>query len=97
MITPKCGCNHSLAVICGVFAGGAVALFFAQGRCLDAGGRLSETAWTCAAGGATRSLWTLVTPGIAVAASLAAIAVYFAVAAIGRRWLFRYGSLQGFR
>jgi hypothetical protein len=90
----KCGCNHSLAVFCGVFAGGAIALFFAGRGCVSGGGRLSDTAWTCEVGGATSSLWALVTPGIAVAALLVAVVVYFAVAAAGRRWLFRYGSLQ---
>jgi hypothetical protein len=93
----KCGCNHSLAVICGVFAGGAVALLLTGRGCVSGGGRLSDTAWTCEVAGATSSLWAMVTPGIAGAALLVAIAVYFAVAAVGRRWLFRYGSLQGFR
>jgi len=89
----KCGCNHSLAVICGVFSGMAVALFLAEGRCLDGGGRVSDTAWSCqAASGAVGSVWGLVTPGIAAAAVLVGIAVYFAVSILGRRWLFRYGG-----
>ncbi len=88
----KCGCNHSLAVICGVFAAIAVALVLAEGRCADSGGTASDTAWLCeAASGAATSLWAFVTPGIAAAALLAGVPVYFAVAAAGRRWLFRYG------
>jgi hypothetical protein len=90
----KCGCNHSLAVICGVFAGMAVALLLAENRCLDGGGRVSDAAWSCqAASGAIGSLWTLVTPGIAAVAVLFGIAVYFAVSFLGRRWLFRYGNI----
>lgn len=86
----KCGCNHSLAVICGVFAGIAVALFLAGDNCLDAGGRLSDTAWTCeAASGAMSSLWGLMTPGIVAAAVFVGIPVYFAVTVVGRRWFFR--------
>ncbi len=89
----KCGCNYSLAAICGIFGGGAVALFLAEDRCLDAGGRLSDAAWTCElASAAITSVWTLVTPGIAAAAVLAGIPVYFAMTFIGRRWLFRYGK-----
>lgn len=90
----RCGCNHSLAVICGAFAGIAVALFLAENRCLDSGGRVSDSAWSCqAASGAVGSLWGLVTPGIATAAVLTGIAVYFAVSVFGRRWLFRYGNI----
>jgi hypothetical protein len=89
----RCACNHSLAVICGVFAGTAVALYLAGQRCLDAGGRLSDTAWTCEiAPGAIHSLWGLVTPGIVAAAVAIGVPVYFAVAALGRRWFFRYGK-----
>ena len=89
----RCGCNHSLAVICGVFAGVAVALLLAEDRCLDAGGRLSDAAWTCeAATGAISSLWTLISPGIVVLAAFVGIAVYLAVFVAGRRWLFRYGK-----
>ena len=92
----KCGCNHSLAVICAVFAGSAVALFLAGDRCLDGGGRLSDTAWTCeAASGAIRSLWGLVTPGIIALAILVGVPVYFSLAALGRRWIFRYGKHHG--
>lgn len=88
----KCGCNHSLAVICGVFAAIAVALVLAERVCVDSGGKASDTAWLCeAASGAATSLWAFVTPGIAAMALLAGVPVYFAVAAAGRRWLFRYG------
>lgn len=86
----KCACNYSLAVICGVFAAIAVALVLAEGRCLEGGGRVSDTAWVCeAASGAVGLLWGLVTPGIAAVALLVGVAIYFAVAFTGRRWLFR--------
>jgi len=91
----KCGCNHSLAVICGVFAGMAVTLFLAGERCLEAGGRLSDTAWTCEVAGTVSSLWGLVTPGIVAAAVFVGVLVYFAVTVLGRRWLFRYGKHRG--
>lgn len=92
----KCGCNHSLAVICGIFAGVAVALFLAEDRCLDAGGRLSDTAWTCElASGAISSLWGWVTPGIITLAVFVGIPVYFAVTVFARRWIFRYGRNHG--
>lgn len=95
-IGTNCGCNRSLAVICGIFAGGAVALFLAGDRCLDAGGKLSDTAWTCeVATGAISSLWRLVTPGIIAVAVLIGILVYFAVTVIGRRWISRYGKHHG--
>jgi drug/metabolite transporter (DMT)-like permease len=88
----KCGCNHSFAVICGTFAGIAVALFLAGDRCLDRGGRVSDTAWFCEdVSGAVSSLWGLVSPGMYAVAFLVGVAVYFVVAALGRRWLFRYG------
>jgi hypothetical protein len=89
----KCGCNHSLAVICGTFASIAVALFLAEGNCLDRGGRVSDTAWSCeGAAGAVTSLWGLVTPGIVALMVPVGVLVYFAVALLGRRWLFRYGK-----
>jgi hypothetical protein len=92
----RCGCNRSLAVICGIFAGIAVALFLAEDRCLDAGGRLSDTAWTCeVASGAISSLWGLVTPGIIAVAVLVGILVCFAVIVFGRKWIFRYGKHHG--
>ena len=92
----KCGCNHSLAVICGTFASIAVALFLAEDRCLDAGGRVSDTAWSCeAASGAVSLLWGLVTPGIVAVMTFVGILVYVAVAVLGRRWLFRYGKHHG--
>jgi hypothetical protein len=86
----NCGCTRSLGVICGVFAGIGVALFLAEDRCLDAGGRVSDTAWSCeAASGAVSSLWAFATPGIIAVAVFVGIPVYFAVTALGRRWLFR--------
>jgi hypothetical protein len=92
----RCGCNRSLAVICSVFAGMAVALFLAEGRCLDAGGQLSDTAWTCkVASGAIGSLWGWITPGIIAVAILVGLPVYFAVAAFGRRWIFGFGKHRG--
>ena len=90
----KCGCNHSLALICGAFASMAVALFLAEDRCLEGGGRLSDAAWSCRdASGAVGSLWGLVTPGTAAVAVVVGIAVYLAASALGRRWLFRYGKI----
>jgi hypothetical protein len=92
----KCGCNHSLAVICGFFASIAVALFLAEDRCLDSGGKVSDAAWICeGASGAVSSLWGLVTPGILAVAVFVGIPVYFVVAVLGRRWLFRYGKHRG--
>jgi len=92
----KCGCNHSLGIICGVFASMAAALLVAERNCVDSGGRASDAAWSCeAASGASSSLWLLVTPGVAAVAILVGLAVYFAVTALGRRWLFRYGNHHG--
>ena len=92
----KCRCNHSLAIICAVFAGVAVALFLAEGRCLDVGGRLSDNAWTCEVlSGPVSSLWGLVTPAIIAVAVLVGVSVYFAVTVLGRRWIFRYGKHHG--
>jgi threonine/homoserine/homoserine lactone efflux protein len=92
----KCGCNHSLAVICGVFVGIMVALLLAEDRCLDAGGKLSDTAWTCEVNSGTiSSLWGLVTAGITAVAVFVGVLVYFAVTFFGRRWIFRYGKRRG--
>ena len=90
----KCGCNHSLAVICGLFASLAAALFIAEGRCLDAGGRLSDVSWACETPwGSLSPLWNLITPGVvATMVIVVGVPVYFAVAYAGRRWLFRYGN-----
>ena len=90
----KCGCNHSLAVVCALFASLAVAVLLAEDRCLDGGGRVSDAAWTCEmAGGAVASLWSLVAPQTAVlVAAAVGLPVYVAVVAIGRRWLFPYGG-----
>jgi hypothetical protein len=89
----KCGCNRSLAVIAGAFAGMAVALFLAEDRCLDLGGRVSDSAWSCqAAGGAAVSLWSLVTPGIAALMAITGVLVYLAANALGRRWLLKLPS-----
>lgn len=92
----RCGCNHSLAVVCGVLASLAVALLLAEDRCRELGSRVSDAAWSCeAVSGAVVSLWSLVTPGIAVAAILAGVPVYLATSFLGRRWLFRYGDHPG--
>jgi hypothetical protein len=86
----KCGCVHSFGVICGAFAGMALALLLAEGRCLDAGGRVSDAAWQCeAASGAVSSLWQFATPGILALAALLAVAVYWAASALGRRLILR--------
>lgn len=92
-----CGCNHSLAVICGIFASIGAAALLAERRCLDAGGRLSDVAWSCeSASGALGSLWHFVTPGaLAWVALLVGIPVYVAVSFIGRRWIFKYGKGHG--
>jgi hypothetical protein len=88
----RCGCNHSLAAISGIFASIAVALFLAEDRCLDRGGRLGDAAWSCLdVSGAVSSLWEVVSPGMYAAAFVVGVPVYFVVAALGRRWLFRYG------
>ena len=90
----KCGCNHSLGVICGMFASIAVAAFLAEERCIDSGGRVSDTAWSCeTAAGAIESLWALVTPGAAALVIVAiGVPVYLAVVAVGRRWIFAQGN-----
>lgn len=89
----KCGCNHSLAVICGLFAGMAVVLVLAEDRCRDSGGRVSDAAWSCESGsGVVRSLWDFGTPGMLAVALCAGLAVYAVVSVAGRRWLFRYGK-----
>jgi hypothetical protein len=86
----KCGCVHSLGVICGVFAGIALALLLAERGCRQAGGRVGDAAWYCeTASGAVTSLWQFATPGIVLAASLVAIGAYFAATALTRRLLFR--------
>lgn len=88
----RCNCNHSLAVICGVFAALAAALLVAESRCAASGGRVSDAAWLCEAASGAVPLWTLFTPGMLVlAVLLVGVPVYFLAAAAGRRWLFRYG------
>lgn len=80
-----CGCNRSLAVICGAFAGIAVALILAERNCLDRGGRVSDTAWSCeGTPGAVTSLWGLVTPEIVAVMVAVGVLVYFAVARLSR-------------
>lgn len=75
----------------------AAALFLAEDRCLRAGGRVSDAAWSCeTASGVVQSLWSFVTPGIiALAVLVIGIPVYLAVAVLGRRWIFRYGKHHG--
>jgi hypothetical protein len=86
---PGCGCNHSFAVICAVFASMAAALFLAEDRCLHSGGAVSDAAWICeAASGVVQSLWSFVTPGILVLVVVViGIPVYFAVMTVTRRWI----------
>jgi hypothetical protein len=92
----KCGCSDSLAVICGVFGGGAVVLLLAEDRCLDAGGKLSDFAWTCqTAPGTTSSLWALATPGIITTATIVGFLIYLALRVLGRRWIFRHSKQHG--
>jgi hypothetical protein len=86
----RCGCQRSLAVICAAFASAAAIAFFAEDRCLDVGGRLSDSAWSCeSAAGVIDSLWSLVTPQMfLLAAAIAGVPVYFIVRAIAVRWIF---------
>ncbi len=87
-MTP-CGCNRSLAVLAGLFAGLAACVFLAGDACLDRGGRVSDSAWVCELGsGASASLWSLVPPAVVAVVILAVgIPMYFAVNAIGRRFI----------
>ena len=87
-MTP-CGCNRSVAVLAGLFAGLAACVFLAGDSCLDRGGRVSDTAWVCEmAAGASATLWSLVTPAtVATVILIVGVPVYFAVNAIGRRFI----------
>lgn len=91
-LTP-CGCSRSVAVLGGLFASLATCLLVAEGSCRDAGGRLSEAAWTCdMASGASASLWTLVSPWtLAGVALVVGVPVFLAVNAIGRRFIVACG------
>lgn len=86
----RCGCQRSVAVICAAFASAAVIALFAEDRCLDKGGRLSDSAWSCeSTAGIIGSLWSLVTPQMFVlAVAIAGVPVYFMVRAIAARWIF---------
>ena len=90
----RCGCTRSLAVICGAFASIAVTAMLAEVRCLDRGGRVSDSAWSCALpAGAIQSLWEFVSAGnVALIVILVGVPVYFAVSAVARRWLFAYAT-----
>ncbi len=87
-MTP-CGCNRSVAVLAGLFAGLAACVLLAGDSCLDRGGRVSDTAWDCElAAGTSASLWSLVSPvTVAIVVLAVGIPVYFAVNAIGRRFI----------
>jgi phage/plasmid primase-like uncharacterized protein len=76
-------------VLAGLFAGLAACVFLAGDRCLDRGGRVSDTAWVCEmAAGASATLWSLVTPAtVAAVILIVGVPVYFAVNAIGRRFI----------
>lgn len=93
MSLSPCGCNRSVAILGGLFASLAACLLVAEGGCVDAGGRLSEAAWTCEmASGASASLWTLVSPWTLVLVALAVgVPVFLAVDAIGRRFIVACG------
>lgn len=82
-----CHCNRSLAVLAGLFATLAAGAWLAEDACRDAGGRVSDTAWACElAAGAGASLWSLLSPGMLVAAALGVgLPVALAVNAIGKR------------
>ena len=85
-MTP-CGCNRSVAVLAGFFAGLAACEFLAGDTCLDRGGVVSDAAWVCEmAAGSSVSLWKLLSPaGVALAFVVVGLPVYVAVNAIGRR------------
>lgn len=82
-----CSCNRSLAAVCGLFASMAAALFFAEDKCLDAGGRISDTAWICeTASGLAPSIWSLVSlRELAIVVLAVGVPVYFIVNAISTR------------
>jgi hypothetical protein len=86
-MSKPCGCIRSPGVIAALFATLAAIAFIAQDACLDAGGRLSDSAWTCeTAAGATVSLWTLSSPTLmALAALVVGVPTYLAVNALVRR------------
>lgn len=86
MTAEKCGCIRSPGVIAALFATLAAVVLIAQDACLDAGGRLSDSAWTCETAGATVSLWTLSSPLLMAVTALAiGIPTYLAVNALVRR------------
>ncbi len=89
MSVSPCGCNRSLAVLGALFSGLAACVFLAQDTCLDRGGVVSDAAWLCElASGASVSLWSLLSPaGAALAIVVVGLPVYFAVNAIGRRFI----------
>ena len=84
-------------MLCGVFASMAVATLLAEDTCLDAGGRVSDTAWACeTASGVTSSLWALMTPAtFGIVVVVVGLPVYFVVNAIGRRWIVAHGTQHG--
>jgi hypothetical protein len=92
ILTP-CRCNRSLAVLGGLFASLAACAFLAEDACRDAGGRVSDTAWSCElASGAGASLWSLLTPGAtALAVLVVGVPVALAANALGRRLIVACG------
>ena len=80
----SCRCSRAPAAVCALFAALAAAALLAQDACLDAGGRVSDSAWACEmASGASASLWTLVGPAaLAAVALVVGLPVYLAADAI---------------
>ena len=89
-----CRCGHSVAAVCALFASLAAAAFLAEDGCLDAGGRVSDSAWTCElASGAMQSLWSQLTPALVLfVIALVGLPVYFAVDALARRLIANPGE-----
>lgn len=85
--TILCRCSRSLAVVCSLFASMAAVMLLAEDRCLDAGGRVSDSAWMCeTAAGLSPSIWSLVSAlDIGLVAVAVGLPVYVIVnAVIGR-------------
>ena len=91
-LTP-CGCNRSVAILSGLFASLAACALLAGDSCLDRGGRVSDVSWVCEmASGATTSLWALLSPmGVVLVVLVVGAPVYFAINAIGRRFIVACG------
>lgn len=97
MALSACGCTRSVAFVSALFAGLAAAALLAESRCLEAGGRIGDSAWIClGAAGASDSIWSLVSP---MAAGLVVLAVgapvFLLVDLLGRRLIGRAARRSG--